>query len=367
MDYDGRVYALASLIVPALWGVAAAQSADVSPWYTLPITNGLHPVRIQPGLAWQRSMATVMAGDGASPYYRDTATAMDVRWRLEMEGRPQIPLSEDEATAALNLSLTGAAMGLTRMVHDALARDEVLGVAQDVVRLALSPGVVVQREARGFHVELDDRARGFQQGSAAVLEGPRSSNRGPPQGTMRFGTGLRLADGGADLTDDLLGDPVPAASAWLGLDHMGLDALLLDVSWADPWGQGPHARELSWGLAARQALWNGVSARAEITSDDGVGLPDRSRTGLNYRLKEHRAWNVRLDLVRRFPSHTDEAFEGEWRVELGLRANLDWVLPVDIDRWPLGQQVGAPGPTLPTVRRAGPNELTELLIQPAHR
>ena len=44
-----------------------------------------------------------------------------------------------------------------------------------------------------------------------------------------------------------------------------------------------------------------------------------------------------------------------------------WVLPVDIDRWPLGQQVGAPGPTLPTVRRAGPNELTELLIQPAHR
>ena len=82
MDYDGRVYALASLIVPALWGVAAAQSADVSPWYTLPITDGLHPVRIQPGLAWQRSMATVMAGDGASPYFRDTATAMDVRWRL---------------------------------------------------------------------------------------------------------------------------------------------------------------------------------------------------------------------------------------------------------------------------------------------
>ena len=71
---------------------------------------------------------------------------------------------------------------------------------------------------------------------------------------MRFGTGLRLADGGADLTDDLLGDPVPAASAWLGLDHMGLDALLLDVSWADPWGQGPHARELSWGLAARHGV-----------------------------------------------------------------------------------------------------------------
>ena len=159
MDYDGRVYALASLIVPALWGVAAAQSADVSPWYTLPITNGLHPVRIQPGLAWQRSMATVMAGDGASPYYRDTATAMDVRWRLEMEGRPQIPLSEDEATAALNLSLTGAAMGLTRMVHDALARDEVLGVAQDVVRLALSRAARRFWRVRGPPTAVRRRAR----------------------------------------------------------------------------------------------------------------------------------------------------------------------------------------------------------------
>lgn len=361
------MYTLLSLLVPALCGAAAAQSAEETPWYTLPITEGVHPVRPQPGLAWQRSMAAVMAGPGASPYYRDTATALDVRWRLEMQGKALLPASRDDATDALNLSLTGAAMGLSRMVQDALARDEILGVASDVVRTAMSPGLVLSRQEEGFHVELDDNPRGFQQGRASILEGPRSSRRGPPPATMRVGTGLRLTDGGGDLTSDLLDDPVPAASAWLGLDHMGLDALLLDLSWSDPWGRSRDARELTWGLAARQAIWNGVSARAELLSEDGLGLPNRGRAGLSYRLKEQRAWTVRLDGARRFPSQAEDARPPEWRVELSLRANLDWVLPVDIDRWPLGQEVGAPGPKLPAVRRGGPNEVTRLQVAPADR
>lgn len=344
------------------FGADGPPAAAPPPWYTLPVIQGLHPVRPQPGLAWQRATAAAMAGPGASPYFRDTATELDVRWRLEAAGEPLLPADDQLADTALKLSLTGASMGLTRLVHDALARDEVLGVAQDVVRAAVSPGVVVQRRPEGFHVELDDRSRAFVAGRAAVLEGARRPMHRPPVPTLRVGTGLRLTERATDLSGDLVATPVPAVAGWFGLDHMGLDALLLDATWIEPWSdEGPP--RLRWGLAARESLLGGLSLRAQLTSDDGVGLPDSGRLGLGYALNRPETWTVRLEGGCRLPAHTGDD-PGEWRVEIGVRANLDWRLPVDIDRWPLGQQVGAPGPTLPSVRAGGPNRAAPLNPRP---
>lgn len=359
------MHPLLLLIGPALGGAPPATGAPDAPWYALPVAAHLHPVQLQPGLAWQRAMATAMAGPGASSYYRDTATELDVRWRLEMEGLRVEPATSDMAHTALDLSLTGAVTGLNRLLHDALAEDDVLGVAQEVVRAALSPGLLLQRTEGGFHVELDDRSRAIQQGRAAVLEGTRRPRNAPPQPSMRVGTGLRLTDEGDRLADDLVGSPAPALGGWFGLDHMGVDALLLDATWIDPWGRSDAPR-LRWGLTLRDAVWNGFGVRASLISEDTLGLPDRAQLGVSYALNTPESWTARLDGVRRFPTH-EPGSEGEWRVEIGLRANLDWVLPVDIDRWPLGQEVGAPGPTLPSVRRAGPNESVPVRVRPVDR
>ena len=195
-----------------------------------------------------------------------------------------------------------------------------------------------------------------------MLEGARRPVHRPPVPTLRVGTGLRLTERATDLSGDLVATPVPAVAGWFGLDHMGLDALLLDATWIEPWSdEGPP--RLRWGLAARESLLGGLSLRAQLTSDDGVGLPDSGRLGLGYALNRPETWTVRLEGGCRLPAHTGDD-PGEWRVEIGVRANLDWRLPVDIDRWPLGQQVGAPGPTLPSVRAGGPNRAAPLNPRP---
>ena len=179
---------------------------------------------------------------------------------------------------------------------------------------------------------------------------------------MRLGTGLRLAERGDALDDDLLPVPVPALVGWFALDHWGVDGMLLDATWIEPWASDAPPR-LRWGLALRESVWNGMSLRAQVTSEDGIGLPDVGRVGLGYALNRPETWSVRLDGVGRLPDHTGNA-PGEWRIEVGLRANLDWHIPVDIDRWPLGHQVGAPGPSLPSVQNRGPNRVTEVVIPP---
>lgn len=337
----------------ALWA-GGARAAPLEPSYTSPSPEQLHPVRPQPFLAWHRAVADVMAGPDASPLFRDTSTAMDVRWRLVAAGEELFPASDTEEQKALDLSLQGATLGLSRATWEALSRSEVLAVAGKVVRTGLRPSVVVERRPDGPRLRLDERAWSSQLSRASVSEGPRlGERRAPRPPSLRVGGGARLIEDPDLDTDQPLSNLQPAVQGWVGLERLGLEAMQLDVTWFDPTpDQDPR---IWYELVARQRIVGRLSLRAELESDDDLLLPDAGRAGLAWQIPEHPGWRIGLDGVRRFPRPYRAGDEGEWRAELRLWSTLDWRVPVDIDRWPLGHEIGEPGPTMLALRPSGPN------------
>lgn len=359
----GRAVAhlLATIALALPTGRALAGEASRFPRYIEEDPQAPHPVRGEPMLAWHRAVAATMAGPTASPWFRDTATAMDVRWRLLAAGEPLPDPSEAEVERALDLSLQGAVLGLDQVIREALSRSEVLAVAEQVVRTGLRPGIVVQGGPGGPRLSLDDRPWTGRAALAAVSEGPRPGRRPPPPPRARLGAGLRFVEQEAAAAEDdplsSLSDLEPSLQGWLGLDRVGVEAMTATVSWLSPFDEErPEAEpELWWDLAARQRLLSGVALRAQLSSHDPLLLPDMARVGLLLPLPANERWRISLDGTRRLPNPERASDEGEWRAELRLSANLDWSLPVDVDRWPLGQQPGAPGPLPLALRPRGPN------------
>jgi len=346
----------------ALAGVALAADAAPTPWYAEPVGLTLHPVRPQPMLAWHRAVATAMAGPDASTLFRDVSNKLDVYWTLEAADLDPIPLDDATRDLAFDRSLQGLTLGFSRLVQDTLDNNEVLETADRVVATGLRPAVIVDRGDEGTRVRLDRRPWSASGSLASVSDPSHLPREGPPTPSLRTGGGLRLVED-PDLGDTPLTDLAPAAQAWLGLDNLGVDALLVDATWVRPWARPEHPR-IWWDFALRQALTTRLALRASTSSADDNPLPDRARLGFSWQIPEHQDWRVYLDGVRYFPDPADPGDPGDWQVVTRLSASLGWHLPVDIDRWPLGQEPGAPGPMLLSLRPGGPNETAPLARPP---
>lgn len=352
-------------------GLAPARSASAEelplaqPSYTWPPETALHPVGPRPWLTWHRAVAATMAGPDASSMFRDTSTALDVRWRLVAAGQEPLPPTDEESQRALNLSIQGASLGLSRAIADALAQSEVLSVVGKVVSASLRPAVVVKQGPEGARVSLDERAWSAQATRAAVTEDPRPGSPSaarPPQ--LRVGGGVRLVEDKTLDYEEPFSNLGPSVQGWIGLDRLAVEALQLDVRWVNPLEEQKNP-VIWWNLAARQRIGYGLSLRADLQSEDRNPLPNRARAGVAWQLPGLPGWRVGLEGVRYLPDAEVSGDEGEWVGQLRLWSNLDWRLPVDIDRWPLGHEIDAPGPMMLAVREGGPNQVSPITFAPA--
>ena len=335
-----------------------------APWYATPLATELHPVHTQPALAWQLAMADAMSGPRASPLFRDTATALDVRWRLVAVGAPVPEPTDALFEAARDLSLTGAALGARQVVDQTLDRSEVLSVAQDVVRGLVRPGLVVQRQDGHLHAHLDEGVRAPRAAIASAMELPRPGARPPPAPTLRIGGGLGLAEGTWSADGGWETQPLPAVHATLSASQVGVDVAQLEALWLAPWDRADEVRA-RWALVVREGLIYNTSLGLEAWSADERPVPARARLSLSWPLPARPGWLVRGGVARTWEDSTLR--DGEWRVELALRANLGWHVPVDLRRWPLGQEIDGLGPVFPCVPDRGPNEVAPVVRDPAER
>lgn len=346
----------------ALAGPAQAEDAGPMPWYAEPVGLTLHPVRPQPMLAWHRAVATMMAGPDASTLFRDVSNKLDVYWTLEAADLDPLPLDDATRDLAFDRSLQGMTLGFSRLLQDTLDSNEVLATADRVIGTGLRPSLIVEKGDDGTHVRLDQRPWSSNGSLASVADPSRSPQNGPPKPSLRTGAGVRLVED-ADRGDTPLTDLVPAAQGWLGLDDMGVDALFMDATWVRPWARPKHP-QIWWDFAMRQALTSRLALRVSTSNADDNPLPDRARAGFSWQIPGYRDWRIYLDGVHDFPDPSDPEDPGEWQVVTRLSASLGWHLPVDVDRWPLGQEPGAPGPMLLALRPTGPNETAPLARPP---
>ena len=369
-----RGFAVAAALVGSPLARAADASAryDYSAYDTLAyaqLTYALHPVRTQPIADWQRATAAVMAGPGASTFYRDVAAEMDVRWRLEAAGTTLEPFDEADEMRVLNLSLTGAGIGLQRVLEATVSRSPELRVVHTIARSVASPSLSVQKRDSGMKVDVDrgTRMAGPAMADASELPCPyrappspadaRRAPRGPPRPpppTVRVGTGFDLGE-----TDEETATINPAVSGDLEARNAGVDTLRLESSVT----RAPDAAISpveTWAIVARQDVLPRVSLHADLRSAAFQALPTRALAGLSWSPRSDERWYTRVNVIRAFPAPVERLVNGEWRVEVQLRANVGWRLPQDVNRWPLGLEPGARGVVLPSIPDRGPNRAPPL-------
>lgn len=339
-------------------------TADL-PWYQQPAAIlPVHPVHDQPWLLWQRATADAMAGPYASPLFRETACELDVMWRLVDANQDPLPLAAADAELARDLALTGAGMGFGRLVQELADRSETFHVLRNVIYTALSPGLIFRQGGEGAPVKLDTRP---QPGAIvrANIDQPRvAPNRPLPPPSLHLGTGFGLVDTATGSAADPQEQPVPAVRAWLDFGAPGRVSARVDARWLEPW-EPTRSSVPSWQVAGRLPLPYRFALNVEATGAEETGLPLRQRIALSHPLPERPSWVLRLGGTHLPPGAERET--DEWRVDLSLRANLDWNIPVDLDRWPLGQQPGSTGSGLPRIPDASPNRVAPVVRTPAER
>ena len=325
-------------------------------------------VRDRPVSDWQRNMSGLMAGPAASPLFRDAATQMEVRYRLVAGGAEPLPLSPEDQQRVLALTLSGATMGGRATVREVFNRSAEARLARQIVKTALSPGVMAQGGAGGWNWEVDTpldagEARLLEEddpSTTTVVRRPATVPLGPPPPTFRLGTRLRflpnqtLASGA--------GEPLrfaPATVTTLQSTRIGLDVLRLDVFARPVLGpRPPQAPPLSaaWSAAARQRVHPDLSLLGEAVGGDRSAIPERLRYGLELRPPEMGPFALVLSRSR----PTLDPRPEERITSLVLRTSLRWSLPQSVDGWPLGQEPLSAGPIWPELGPAGPNRLEPL-------
>ena len=120
---------------------------------------------------------------------------------------------------------------------------------------------------------------------------------------------------------------------------------------------------LSWTIVGRQELYPRVSLvgtiRGEVSTSHLNALPSQGRTALEWRIPNTR-WSTGVSRMVR----VNDDMEWEVRTMLQLRSHLNWYVPQDIDRWPLGQRPGKRGPIYPSVEDRSANATGPLV--PTH-
>ena len=342
------------MLVAAMVASALAQPSD---WYAEPVVSALHPVR-QPFLhRWQNNLSVVMAGDNASPLFRNSATNMDAHWRLAANDIETPWLSEEDRLRAIEHAGLGASLALQRSFNQLIARSPEFSTVVRSLRTLAGPSLEIAQRNGDVSVRLNEGTRN-QRTSMARLNEP-TQRRPPPGGDFRVrpGPSLRLSSGlqvvdVVRLDDD--GEEYtilrPGLSLSADADRIGPATIRLRTALIQS-GQQPS---LDWRAAVRVNTLPGIALLGELSGDET--LPQRLQSGVEWRIPTDHNLNTRL-----IGSHRVE--DGERRVMLMLSRPMRWHIPNDLQRWTLGQEIGTPGPA-PILRKATKPGPLVLLVPP---
>lgn len=336
----------------------------------------LSPVRT-PYLAWwQQATARTMAGDGASAWYRDTATQLDVQWRLAEMSPEQVFLEDGVRNRAVDMVLVGAMSGWNATLRRALRATPELVPLQTAIQAALTPGLHIQKGASGqTRVQAADPASRNQQAALAdINQGPTVDATGrmrkPPR-SIRTGSAVTLfrlpssSDIDAGATNN---NPIaPGLSSWVEVREVLVDAARVQTRLEQP-AEGGFRPTLRWVAVARQGLMPSWAVIADLQGTRGEVRPTRSGVAVEHNLSHMGlpAWAMRVNAAQEQRPELGDNIR-EQRVMFTVRTNFGWYLPQDVDRWPLGHQPGAPGPVLPDLAPSGPGAPRPLAQSPAQR
>lgn len=354
----------------------AAEAATLVDEDALPqAVSELHPVR-DPFLAqWQRHTARSMSGPGASIWYRDLSTRLDVTWRLaELSANP-VQLDTAVRDQALDQAIAGATQGWDDAVRRAIRRTPELAPLHTIGRSLFTPTLQVRRGRHGqAQVTTDDRSARTAQAALAEIDQATPVAGGTARSpALRTGSAITLvripssADvrSGADRESPL----APGMLSWVEVrDLPGIDAARVQarVS-ADP--ERPRFRpQARWVGVLRKSIHPEVALVADVRGRPDMVTPERQMAAVDVSLSRVGlpAWALRASASRELREDLEPGLI-EDRLMVSVRANLGWYLPQDVERWPLGQRPLAPGPVFPELPAAGPTAPMPLVSTPAQR
>lgn len=305
---------------------------------------------------WQRRTSEIMTNRRSSGVYQQSAARLSVWWELSSFDRERPWIDPIDETRARDLARFGALAGMAAVFNDTLMVSEPL---QAVRAIATTFG--------GAHIRLEGRSP--SEGPSAGDDGsPRvrvhyndrlgelgiaetqlltqdSRTRGPPRPTFSTGAAWQLTDEDADVEAVELS---LSLATYLDLRNIAVDAVRVQLSLPVPALQPARQQDqaMAWegsrlSLTARQGLLPSTdlvgNLRFEATD---VLLPDSTGLGLTIRLPTERPWTLRPELRYSFPRPAAgplAATPADWMTMVSLRADLDWFLPHQWGRWPLGE------------------------------
>ncbi|MFT5683482.1 MAG: hypothetical protein ACI8RZ_004414 [Myxococcota bacterium] len=331
----------------------ASASAQPSDWYTEPVTASLQPVREPFLYHWQDNVSTVMASPTASPLFRASAARMDVYWRLAAYDTSLPWLSEQDAQQAIEQASLGAMLALQLSADQIISRSPEFATIQRSLRTLAGPSMLIEKKPDGVNLKLNDGPKNQRVAMASINE-PRQQQRPSPQ--VRLSSGLRIVEltrvdgSGQDYT--ILR---PGLSLTANADRIGPATLRLRASLLQ---ERLDETTVDWQAAARLNTIPGVALLGDVQGSEEQLA--RLQTGVEWRLPIAEVVTTRLTGSYRVE-------DGEQRVMLQVNRPLRWHIPSDIQRWPLGQELDARGPS-PTLRREiGPGPLVRLVPEQVAR
>ncbi|MCB9763773.1 MAG: hypothetical protein H6739_28650 [Alphaproteobacteria bacterium] len=330
-------------------------------WYEQPTVDRLAPVHPTPLLRHRELMDEVSAGRYASPIYRDPWSRMEVHWALASWGVDGVYLSPDQQVRYRDLAVAAAGLAAQDLFNEYIDQSPELVQLRGLVRTAFAPSLELSRTPHGTRVRANDNSPAARASTNAARFDEPPPRLGPPPPSFRMTSGwaLRSAD-----------DNDPEAPFWLSWSatltarNLGVDGARLSVEVVQLGIDAslPSDLAMAWTFSLREQLIDGWYWQAEARSNPGTWDPRYLRGGLSWQfLPVDPRWLVRADCTYGFerPGRPDER-----RVDLRVMWNGRWVTPAAPDRWPLGEQLDAPGSTWPAHPPAGPNAVSQKVHTP---
>lgn len=341
------------------------------------VYRDLHPVRDPFLMRWQQATAREMSGSGASPWYRDLSTRLDVTWRLAELAPTPVTIAPEVRDQAFNMAIAGSYSGWSRVWNQTFARSPELVPIHTAIRSTLNPSLQIRKD-RGGRTRVSSDAQSSQNQSAAMAD----INQGPvgrattaadrPSPFVRTGSMMTLVrlpnQTDLDLETPRANAVSPELTSWIDVRHVGVDAARIQSRVQQNPDRARFRPQVRWTALARQGLLPTWDLVAELQ-----GSPENHHLQRNAVALEHRlvaaglpTWALRLSAVQQVRDDLGPN-TNEDRLMLTVRNNLAWHLPQDVERWPLGQRPLAPGPTLPSTPPSGPENPRPLAQQPVER